>query len=131
MPDESFEWGKATITVRATTGMDTMDARVYYRWLGNHLRAEQNATELDPVHVNRVMQVTDMILRSKVDGEFDHAWPNGKTLTEADAIAAYEGMSEWPGALFVLWLQALQDADLTPATDPKAKKKPKKASTTS
>ena len=117
MPDVTFEWGKAKITVREQTGRDLI--RLPY--VRNEIQqayiegiAPEEINDWDRVDCNVFASI---LMRSTVTGNLDFPWPSYQNNNRKELYDVFTRFMDSGSELIKLWLNALDDADLE-ALDP-------------
>lgn len=112
MPDITFEWGKAKITVREQTGRDMI--RLPY--VRNEIQqayiegiAPEEMSDWDRVDCNVFASI---LMRSTVKGKLDSQWPDYQNSNRPALYAAFTWFMNSGSELIRRWLGALDDADL-------------------
>lgn len=122
MSERSFEYGGATITVRASIGWDGLDKQ----FVINKLRPAVDLA--DELIWNRALNFVEAVVRTvKIEGDLGFAWVTPRS-DERALVEAYEAWGTTDGgALALTWIGALTrasidlpgDPDLYPAIDEK------------
>lgn len=113
MPDVTFEWNKAKITVREEIGRD--EWRIQYV-RGDVQRAyalakgkKQDAlTQWERIDCNEFALI---LLRSSVKGSLGYPWPDYEASTAEQLYAAFEQWTKSPCELIKTWYKAINDSD--------------------
>ena len=130
MPDVTFEYGKAKITVREQTGRDVLRLSALQGELQIACAESVKPKEItvwDRVECNKFAR---LMLRSTVNGKLDFPWPDYETCTGQELYAALIMVMNSPPELPQKWLNALEEADLEvpdPEELPGAEKSSKKS----
>jgi hypothetical protein len=117
MPDITFEWGKAKITVREQTGKDFFRLEILQASLQSAYRdsiAPQKMTNWNFADCN---EVAPFILRSTVIGKLDFTWTPYDDSTYEQYVVMINGLLNSPLELLKAWREALNKADFE-APDP-------------
>jgi len=120
MPDKTFKYKKATITVRAKRGSDVFSYPYMIDTLINLLSDKLNAgrkTKIKRTDINDTMwmQVSwfaYVILCSSVDGDLGFVWPDWQLSTGEEIYQAYEDLMNGDPELVELWITAYREANL-------------------
>jgi len=120
MPDKTFKYKKATITVRAKRGSDVIDnPRIGYELiqsLCNKLNIGRK-TKIEPSDLNdlawtKVTWFSNLIICSSIKGDLGFPWPEECLSTPETRFQAYEDLMNSDPELVELWAVAYNEANL-------------------
>jgi len=113
MPDVTFRYNGATVTVREAKGRDVIDSS----WILHDLvtaiaeARECKVDDLPDLEWAKVEWFIGALLRSTVKGKLDFDWPDTAASRE-DTLNAYEALMDQPAALVRQWQTAMRDSNL-------------------
>ena len=112
MPDVTFEYGDAKVTVREQTGRDMI--RLPY--VRNEIQqayiegiAPEKMTDWDRVDCNVFASI---LMRSTVNGKLEFSWPDYQGSNRKQLYTAFKCFMDSGSELIRLWLEALDNSDL-------------------
>ena len=120
MPDKTFKYKKATITVRAKRGSDVfsypymIDAliKLLSEKLNVGRKAKIKRTDINDTMWMQVSWFAYVILCSSVDGDLGFVWPDWQLSNNEDIYQAYENLMDGDPELVELWITAYREANL-------------------
>ena len=112
MPDVTFEYGDAKITVREQTGRDYFRLETLQATLQAAYRESIAPTEMQNWNFADCNEVAPFILRSTVKGDLGFKWFQYDDSTYKQLTVMVNGLLDSPVTLLKTWSKALKDADL-------------------
>jgi len=117
MPDVTFEYGDAKITVREQTGHEYFRLETLQATLQAAYRESIAPTEMQNWNYADCNEVAPFILRSTVRGGLEFKWFPYETATYKQLVVMVNGLLDSPLSLLKMWSKALKESDLE-APDP-------------
>jgi hypothetical protein len=119
VPDVTFEWENAKITVREQTGQDVWRLEFLQGEIQAAYRDEHNIKfgEMSPWDNIDCNNFAEYVLRSTVKGDIGVNWVQYEDCTRAQMYVMFDWFKRSPKSLIERWKQALAEADLD-APDP-------------
>jgi len=113
MPDVTFEYNGAKITVRETTGRDELLQDWVKGELINAIAEKQKKSPqlLDTFVYCEASDFAYVLMRSTVTGKLGYTWPKWRDASREELYAVYTRFMENPRELMRLWLNALKKTD--------------------
>ncbi|MHC4558864.1 MAG: hypothetical protein ACYS80_16350 [Planctomycetota bacterium] len=116
MPDKTFEYNGAKITIRHSTGRDALYAPVLNYDLVESLKADK-ASKGQEAEILRfewasIIWYTSILMRSTVEGKLPFEWPDYNTITAEQLFDTYNALMDGDIELVTLWRDAAKKADL-------------------
>jgi hypothetical protein len=114
MSEQTFQYNGATITVRHSTGRDAIDSPLILFDLHSKFKEMHDIKENDKVskfEVNRMGWFSNILLRSKVEGELPFEWPELATIDDEQIYSAYMGLMDGPIELVEQWRTASKNSN--------------------
>jgi hypothetical protein len=115
MPNVTFEYNGATITVRERIGRDVLDENQLGYEIAQGIIKARNLPTMDAIDGwdwLRIPKFANVLMRSTIVGSLGYDWPDYERSTQEAKYAAYEAWLNSPPGLMGKWLDSLETANL-------------------